>query len=108
MIVRILKSRGHVVVGEVGSVAEALEQAEVLRPDLALVDIGLPDGDGFVLARQLVAQPWDVRVILFSSDADPANAAEAKRSGAVGFLPKDELWSPALQALIEDKADDDR
>ena len=43
------------VVGEAGSVEEALARAVELRPDTALVDIGLPDGDGFALARRLSA-----------------------------------------------------
>ena len=53
-----------------------------LRPDTALVDIGLPDGDGFVLAQQLRALPWPLRVVLISSDADRTNApAAAARRG---------------------------
>jgi CheY-like chemotaxis protein len=108
LIVRILRSRGHVVVGEAGSVADALARAEALRPDIALVDIGLPDGDGFSLTRQLRTKPWAMRVVLFSSDADRTNAAAAERAGAVGFLPKDELSSLALERLIGDEPDDDR
>ena len=107
LIVRVLRSRGNVVVGQAGSVAEALASAEALRPDVALVDIGLPDGDGFSLTRQLRARPWPVRVVIFSSDADKANVAAAERAGAVGFLPKDELSSPALQRLIGDEGDED-
>lgn len=102
LIVRILRSRGHVVLGEAGSVADALAQAEALRPDVALVDIGLPDGDGFSLTRRLKALQRPIRVVLFSSDADRTNAAAAERAGAVGFLPKDELTSLALERLIED------
>lgn len=107
LIVRILRSRGHVVVGEAGSVADALECAEALQPDVALVDIGLPDGDGFFLTRQLCAQPWPMRIVIFSSDADRTNADAAQRAGAVGFLPKDELSSLALERLIENWDDED-
>jgi CheY-like chemotaxis protein len=107
LIVRILRSGGHAVVGEAGSVAEALARAEALRPDVALVDIGLPDGDGFSLTRQLCAEPWTMRVVLFSSDADRTNVEAAQRAGAVGFLPKDELSSLALQRLIGEQKDDD-
>jgi CheY-like chemotaxis protein len=106
LIVRILRSRGHDVVGEAGSVSEALAQAEALRPDVALVDIGLPDGDGFSLTRQLRLRSGGIRVVLFSSDADRTNEAAAERAGAVGFLPKDELSSPALQRLIGDGTDE--
>lgn len=94
-------------VGEAGSVAEALACAEAVRPEIALVDIGLPDGDGFFLTRQLCAMDRPIRVVLFSSDADRANVAAAERAGAVGFLPKDELSGSALQRLIEDEADGD-
>ena len=108
LVARILRSWGHAVIGEAGSIAEALTRADVLRPDVVLVDIGLPDGDGFSLARRLRASTWPLRVVLFSSDADRANVAAAQRAGAVGFFPKDELSSAALQRLIEDDTDDDR
>ena len=101
LVVRILRSRGHAVIAEAGSVGQALEMAEVSRPDVVLVDIGLPDGDGFDLTERLTALPWALRVVLFSSDADLANLRAAERAGAIGFLPKDELAGPALQRLIE-------
>lgn len=98
---RILTGWGHRVIGEASSVSEALARAPELRPDTALVDIGLPDGDGFSLTEQLRAMPWPMRVILISSDADQANAGAARRAGASGFLPKDDLTGPALRQLIE-------
>lgn len=107
LVVRILRSWGHTVISEAGSVAEALTYADALRPDVVLVDIGLPDGDGFSLTRQLRARSWPMRVVLFSSDADRANAVAADRAGAVGFLPKDELSGPALRRLIEAGTDGD-
>ena len=108
LVVRILRSWGHTVIAEAGSVAEALTCAEELRPDPVLVDIGLPDGDGFSLTRVLRARPWSMRVVLFSSDADQANVTAAERAGAIAFLPKDELSSPALQRLIGDGTDGHR
>lgn len=98
---RVLTSWGHAVIGEAGSVAEALAQAARLRPDVVLVDIGLPDGDGFSLTEQLVAMPWAVRVVLISSQPDRATVAAARRAGADSFLPKDELSSARLRQLIE-------
>ena len=76
---RVLSGWGLEVVGEAASVAEALDRAAELRPDVALVDIGLPDGDGFALTQRLRALPWPVRVVLISSDADRATAP--RRSG---------------------------
>ncbi len=98
----VLASWGHTVVGGAGTVEEAMTVAARERPDTALVDIGLPDGDGFLLALRLRALPWPVRVVLTSVDADRASEAAARRAGAAGFVPKDELTGPGLRRLIED------
>ena len=107
LVVRILRSWGHVVIGEAGTVAEALHCAATLRPHTVLVDISLPDGDGFTLTHELRTRFRVPRVVIFSSDADRANVAAAERAGAIAFLPKDELSSSALQRLLEGGADGD-
>jgi CheY-like chemotaxis protein len=56
--IRLLGGPGYRVVDEAGNVAEALVPADKLRPDAVLADIGLPDGDGFSLTRQLRLRPW--------------------------------------------------
>jgi DNA-binding NarL/FixJ family response regulator len=98
---RILTGWGHMVIGEAGTVVEALAEADRLRPDGVLVDIGLPDGDGFFLTEQLIALPWPVHVVLISSDSDRTTERAARRAGADSFLPKDELSGDALRQLIE-------
>lgn len=98
---RVLTSWGHDVVGEAGTAAEAIARAGELRPDAVLADIGLPDGDGFELTRDLLALPIPPRVVLISSDSDAANGPAAARVGATGFVPKDHLTSVALQRLID-------
>jgi CheY-like chemotaxis protein len=98
--VRMLRAWGHAVVGEAGTVAEALEQADTLRPEVALVDVRLPDGDGFGLAQRFASLPWSLRVVLISSDADRANEAIAHGVGAAGFVPKDQLRGASLRQLI--------
>jgi CheY-like chemotaxis protein len=97
---RTLRSWGFVIVGEAATVAEAMERATELRPDAALVDVGLPDGDGFELAQRLGELAHSPRVVLISSDSDIANAALARRMGAVGFVPKDDLLGPSLRRLM--------
>jgi DNA-binding NarL/FixJ family response regulator len=97
---RTLMSWGYCVVGEAGTVAEAVERADTLRPNAALVDIGLPDGDGFELAQRFSAVSWCLHVVLVSSDSDAANESVARRMGAAGFVPKDELVGPLLRRLI--------
>ena len=95
-----LRANGYeTALAEDGVTAVFVARAE--RPDLALVDIGLPDGDGFSLTQQLRAMPWPMRVVLISSDSDRANAPAARRAGACGFFPKDELSDSALRQLIE-------
>jgi len=97
----ILSGWGHIVVGEAAGVEEALARARELRPDIALVDIGLPDGDGFALSQQLSAMPWPLRVVLISTDADAASLPATQRAGASGFLPKDKLPGADSRRLIE-------
>jgi DNA-binding NarL/FixJ family response regulator len=98
---RVVTGWGHVVVGHAGTVATALLRAAELKPEVVLVDIGLPDGDGFTLTEQLIAMPWPMRVVLISSDADVANVSAAHRAGAVGFVPKEELSGVELRECIE-------
>jgi CheY-like chemotaxis protein len=97
---RTLRSWGHVVVGEAATAAEAVARTTELRPDAVLVDIGLPDGDGFSLAQVLSALPWHPRIVLISSDSDGANDAAARRVGAVGFVPKEDLLGASLRRLV--------
>ncbi len=98
---RLVTAWGHVVLGEAGTVEQALARAAELEPDVVLADIGLPDGDGFGLTRALVARPHPPLVILISSDSDAANGQAALRVGARGFVSKDELLSGRLRALID-------
>jgi DNA-binding NarL/FixJ family response regulator len=97
---RIVASLGLAVVGEAGTVAAALEAAAELQPGAALVDVGLPDGDGVTLAAQLVALPWSPRVVLTSTDSDAVTSATAQRVGAIGFLPKSDLTDASLRGMF--------
>jgi DNA-binding NarL/FixJ family response regulator len=97
---RMLADCGLEVVGEAESAAAGSAAAARLRPDAALVDVMLPDGDGVALAHELAALPWNPRVLLTSSDADAAGRDEIRRSGVVGFMPKDELPTAALDRLL--------
>jgi DNA-binding NarL/FixJ family response regulator len=97
---RILTAGGLSVVGEAASVQAAIEAAERLRPQAALVDVGLPDGDGIALAERLAALPWRPRVVLTSSDPDAATPDDVRRVGAVAFVAKDELPNAPLTELL--------
>jgi len=99
---RILADCGFRPDSEARSVSDALQQVTHQIPDLALVDIDLPDGNGLELSKQLTALRWRVRVVLVSVDSDAATQKEATDAGAVGFLPKSDLSCASLRSLLGD------
>jgi DNA-binding NarL/FixJ family response regulator len=97
---RVLVDEDLDVVAEAESLETALDVAHALRPEAALIDVGLPDGDGLTLARHLRALPWRPRVVLTSSDADAASPEDLRWSGAVAFVVKHELPNAPLGRLL--------
>jgi DNA-binding NarL/FixJ family response regulator len=96
---RMVRAAGLLVVGEAGDVAEGTAAADELRPDAAIVDVGLPDGDGLALAGVLAALPWSPRVLVVSSDAE--NAFLARRGpNALPFVAKANLPDVRLDELL--------
>lgn len=102
---RMLSKRGMRVIGQAATVREAIELAEALRPDAALVDVGLPDGDGVTLARQLVDLPWSPRIVLTSADREATTHAAALAAGAAAFVAKDDLPDASLGQLLAPRPD---
>jgi DNA-binding NarL/FixJ family response regulator len=97
---RLLVACGLTVIGEADSVSAALLAAARVEPFAILVDVGLPDGDGFSLARKLTALPWKPRVVLTSVDADVATADDVRDSGARAFVHKADLPNAPLAQLL--------
>jgi CheY-like chemotaxis protein len=97
---RILVDLGLRVTAQADTAAAAIAMATDTRPDAALVDIDLPDGDGIELAGRLAALPWSPRVVLTSVDPDAAAPDEVRRSGAHAFLSKDKLANGGLLGLL--------
>lgn len=100
LVVRIVAATDGVDVREADSVATAMEAALAMQPGAALVDVGLPDGDGITLARWLTGRPWGPHVVLTSTDPDAASAEDVRSSGAHAFVPKDELSDAPLRRLL--------
>jgi len=96
---RTLAGTGMAVVGEAGTAAAGARAARALKPDVVLVDVGLPDSDGIALAHELSALSWRPRVVLTSVDPDAASPDEVERSGARGFVPKHDLPGRGLELL---------
>ena len=77
-----------------------LEAARTLRPQLVLLDIGLPDVEGFEVARELAIDGPPPFVVLTSSREAGAYGPRLAASRVLGFIPKDELSGAAIRALI--------
>jgi DNA-binding NarL/FixJ family response regulator len=92
----IAATAGFEQVGEAASGPEALELAEVLQPDLMLVDIAMPGMDGIETARRLAGVDPDGVVVLISVDELPASAASA---GAAAYVRKQDLSTRTLREL---------
>lgn len=98
----LLRSWGHDVVGEAGSVAEAVERITELHPDTVLVDVGLPDGDGLQLTTTISLMPLPPRVLLISADSRAATDSEARGAGAAGFFPKTEMTGAPFRRMLDE------
>jgi DNA-binding NarL/FixJ family response regulator len=96
----LLEAEGFEVVGEAEDGASALEAAARLEPDVVLLDVQLPDIDGFEVAARLAADGSDARVVLVSSRDGSDFGPLVERSGAVGFIPKAELSGAAVANLL--------
>jgi DNA-binding NarL/FixJ family response regulator len=96
----LLEREGLAVVGTASSIAEALQQARALRPDVVLVDIGLGSESGFTLARLLAVDDPDADVILISAGAEADYVEPITESPAAGFLAKSELSGTRIGQIL--------
>jgi DNA-binding NarL/FixJ family response regulator len=96
----ILQADGFEVIGEAETGVAGLESAKELQPDVVLLDVQLPDFNGFEVASRLTSNGGGPRVVLTSSrDASDFGPLVAQ-SGALGFVPKAELSGAALKAVL--------
>ena len=100
---RLLESDGWTVVGEAADGAAALAAAGRLRPDAVLLDVGLPDLDGFAVAERMAAD--GIRGIVLTSNRDEADyggrvGESIALSAATGFIGKRVFDGAAFRALI--------
>jgi DNA-binding NarL/FixJ family response regulator len=97
----LLESEGFEVVGEAADGASAIEAAESLRPDVILLDVYLPDIDGFQVAAALKRNGTPPAIVLTSSRDARDFGPLVEQSGARGFIAKAELSGATLSALVE-------
>jgi DNA-binding NarL/FixJ family response regulator len=88
------------VVGEAGDGAGALAAVARLRPQILLLDIGLPDMSGYDVAERIATTDLHTAVVLISSRSPDQISMRVNGCGAAGFISKDELSGAALEALL--------
>jgi DNA-binding NarL/FixJ family response regulator len=96
---RLLEGAGYVVAGEAADAAEALAAVAAESPDAVLLDVQLPDRDGFAVASALAAADGPAVVLISSREADEYGRRIAE-CGARGFIPKSKLSAEAFAALV--------
>ncbi len=96
----ILEADGFEVIGEAEDGATALEKVRELTPDVLLIDVQLPDMDGFAVSAKLQRDGSGPVVVVVSSRDAADYGTLVEECGARGFIAKDELSGAALGGLI--------
>ena len=97
----LLEAEGFAVVGQAADGQAAIAESARLRPQVVLLDIRLPDLDGFAVAERLTTLPDPPRVVLISSREAAAYGPRIPASPATGFIAKRDLTGRALSALVD-------
>lgn len=98
-ITSLLEAAGFEVIGQVGDGQAAVEAARRLRPDLVLLDIGMPRMSGLEALRKIKEQEPKTQVVMLTVSEDDADLLEAIKAGAHGYLLKDLHADEFLQML---------
>jgi len=96
----LLERAGYVVSGEAAGASEALAAVAADAPDAVLLDVQLPDGDGFAVAMALAATDGPAVVLISSREASDYGR-RVTACGARGFIPKSKLSAAAFGALVD-------
>ena len=89
------------VIGEAGSVAQALARIPALQPDVAVLDVRLPDGNGIELCRELLSRLPDLRCLMLTSFTSDEAMLDAILAGASGYVVKDIKGMELAEAIKE-------
>ena len=102
LVVELCKTSGITVSGVFGSVAEATQALPVLDPDIALIDLGLPDAEGSELITRLKRLAPRTQCLVLTKFEDDEHLFGALECGAIGYLLKDALDLHHLRAALEE------
>jgi DNA-binding NarL/FixJ family response regulator len=97
----LLEAEGFDVVGEAEDGAAALAAIDALHPDVVLLDVQLPDIDGFEVTERVLRDGTEPQIVLTSSRDEADFGSLVQDSGARGFVAKDALSGAAIAALLE-------
>lgn len=96
----ILNSHDHlIVVAEAGSGSEALEKAAETKPDVLILDLRMPEGDGIETTRALVERNPDVRILILTTYDNEEDIFNALDAGARGYILKDTTSEEIIEAV---------
>jgi DNA-binding NarL/FixJ family response regulator len=87
------------VVGEAGSVRQALDRIPVTRPDVAVLDVQLPDGSGIEVCREVRSQRPELACVMLTSFADDEALLESVVAGAAGYILKQVRGSDIVESV---------
>jgi DNA-binding NarL/FixJ family response regulator len=102
----LMKKPNLQVIGKVSDGQEAVERAEKLKPDLILLDIGLPTLNGIAAARQIRKVAPEAKIIFVTQESSPDVAQEALSSGAQGYVLKTRAGTDlliAVEAVLDER-----
>jgi DNA-binding NarL/FixJ family response regulator len=97
----VLEAEGYEVVGEAENGVQALRMAQELQPDIVLLDVQLPDFDGFEVATRMLRADGGPCVVMTSSRDASDFGRLIETCGACGFVPKAELSGTAIAHLLK-------
>src|SRR5882672_513277 len=95
----LLTREGFSVVGEAADGREALRQVEALRPEVALLDLGMPALNGLDAAREIMQSSAGTKVIILTQHSEEPYILEALRAGVHGYVLKSQSVSDVVQAI---------
>lgn len=90
---------GLTVIGDAATGVDALQKTSSLKPDLVILDIELPDLDGFAVTRQIKSMPDPPRIVMLSMHNDILSQKRGAESGCDAFVGKEAGWTVLLQVL---------
>jgi two-component system chemotaxis response regulator CheY len=99
MVIDVLQTGGHEIVGEAANGNEALLRFQELRPDVTTLDITMPEKDGLTALREIIACDPGAKVVMCSALSQESKVLEAVKAGAKDFIAKPFQAGRVLSAI---------